>query len=596
VRFAELVSVYAKVEATRKRLETRTLLAELFREVPRAELPEVLYLSQGLLAPEYDGVELGVADSLARRAVAVAIDIPEEEVALHLRTSGDLGTTAEELGRGRLPRTPPPLEVAELFAGLRAVAAASGDGSQETKIRLLAELLARSSPEEARYVARFVLGRLRLGVREMTILDALAERWAGGTKYGRDRIEAAFNLCSDLALVAEALADGGLEGLSSIHLEVGRPVRPMLAERVKDLAELLKRMEGRVALEYKYDGLRVQAHVPNEGPARLFSRRLEDITAQFPELAEALPGALTEKPAIVEGECVPLDPETDEIRPFQDVSRRRGRKYDLERIQTEIPVCLFLFDVLMTPEGSLIDRPLPERRQRLEALVQPGERVRLAAQHVSEDVEDAQTFFDAAIAAGGEGVMGKSLAADSRYRAGARGFWWIKYKREYTVGLADSIDGVVVGGFRGRGRRAGRWGALLMAAYDPGQDRFESFCKVGSGFDDATLAKLPELLRPYEVDERPPGVVSGLVPDQWFRPGMVLEVRGAELSLSPIHHAGMGRVRAGVGFALRFPRFTGRFRDDKTPADGTTVDELLTLYRAQVKQSAPDAPADPADG
>jgi len=192
VRFSELVSVYAMVEATRKRLETRTLLAELFRSVPRGELPEVLYLSQGLLAPEYDGVELGVADSLARRAVAVALDLPEEEVALHLRTSGDLGTTAEELGRGRLPRTPPPLEVVELFAGLRAVAAASGDGSQETKIRLLAELLARSSPEEARYVARFVLGRLRLGVREMTILDALAERWAGGTKYGRDRIEAAF--------------------------------------------------------------------------------------------------------------------------------------------------------------------------------------------------------------------------------------------------------------------------------------------------------------------------------------------------------------------------------------------------------------------
>jgi DNA ligase 1 len=595
VQFADLVAVYAKIEATRKRLETRTLLADLFRAVPRAELPEVLYLSQGLLAPEYDGIELGVADSLARRAVSLALGIPEEEVAAHLRASGDLGTTAEELGNGRLPTQTPPLEVSELFQGLRAIASASGDGSQETKIQLLAGLLARCSALEARYVSRFVLGRLRLGVREMTILDALAERWAGGTKYGRDRIEAAFNLCSDLALVAAALADGGLDGLASIHLEVGRPVRPMLAERVKDLAEMLKRMEGQVALEYKYDGLRVQGHVPREGPARLFSRRLEDITDQFPELAIALPKAITARPAIVEGECVPIDPETGEIRPFQDVSRRRGRKYDLDRIQSEIPVCLFLFDVLMGPDGPVIDEPLPRRRGRLQGMLAPSERVQLAEQLTVTDVEAAQTFFDAAIAAGGEGVMGKSVSEESRYRAGARGFWWIKYKREYTIGLADSIDGVVIGGFAGRGRRAGRWGALLMAAYDPGQDRFESFCKVGSGFDDATLAKLPELLLPLEVDERPAGVVTGLVPDRWFRPGVVLEVRGAELSLSPIHHAGMGRVRAGVGFALRFPRFTGRFRPDKKPTDATTVDELLRLYRTQVKQSAPDPPAeDPA--
>ncbi len=442
-------------------------------------------------------------------------------------------------------------------------------------------------------MARFVLGRLRLGVREMTILDALAERWAGGTRYGRERIEAAFNLCSDLALVASALADGGLEGLSVIHLEVGRPIRPMLAERVKDLPELLKRMEGEAALEYKYDGLRVQAHVPADGPARLFSRRLEDITAQFPELSVALPTALKARPAIVEGECVPIDPETDEIRPFQDVSRRRGRKYDLERIQTEIPVCLFLFDVLLAPDGPVIDEPLPKRRERLRDLVVPSERVRLAEQQRVSSVEEAQSFFDQSIAAGGEGVMAKSLSDESRYRAGARGFWWIRYKREYTVGLADSIDGVVVGGFVGRGRRAGRWGALLMAAYDPAQDRFESFCKVGSGFDDATLARLPEMLKPYEVSERPPGVVTGLTPDQWFTPGVVLEVRGAELSLSPIHHAGMGRIRAGVGFALRFPRFTGRFRADKKPTDATTIDELRVLYGAQVKQAAP-VPTDEA--
>ena len=588
MQFAELAAAYVKIEATTKRLEMRSLLADLFRATSREELGPLLYLSQGLLAPEYEGIELGMADSLARRAVATATGASEEAIGRSLRTSGDLGTTAEELLSARSTPTPPrPLGVREVYDALRAIARSSGEGSQEGKIALLVGLLERCSPVEARYLVRFVLGRLRLGVREMTLLDALAERFAGGTKEGRQRIEAAFNVCSDLALVADALATSGLDGLASIHLTVGRPVRAMLGERSPDLADVLKRMEGRAALEYKYDGLRIQAHVPVHGPARLFSRRLEDISAQFPELVTALPRSLHGLPAIVEGECVPIDSNTDEIRPFQEVSRRRGRKYDLERMQEEVPVVLFLFDVLLSPDGPEIDRPLPERRARLEKLVRSDTRVRLAEQRIVDSVEAAQKFFDESIAAGCEGVMAKSLSAESTYRAGARGFWWIKYKREYTQGLADSIDGVVVGGFHGRGRRAGRYGALLLATYDPANDRFESFCKVGSGFDDVGLAELPEKLKPFEVPERPEGILTELVPDQWMRPGLVLEVRGAELTLSPNHRAAFGQVRPGTGFALRFPRFTGRYRDDKGPTDATTSDELLRLYRTQVRQQAP---------
>ncbi|HXQ94328.1 MAG TPA: ATP-dependent DNA ligase [Thermoplasmata archaeon] len=590
MRFAELAAAYGRIEATTKRLEMRTLLADLFRATSREELGPLLYLSQGLLAPEYEGVELGMADSLARRAVAQATGASDEAIALSLRASGDLGTTAEEL-LVKNPRSAPsrPLDVREVYDDLLRISRASGEGSQEAKIGILLALLERCSPVEARYLVRFVLGRLRLGVREMTLLDALAERFAGGTKTGRQKIEAAFNVCSDLALVADALAGSGLEGLDSIHLTVGRPVRAMLGERSPTLADVLERMDGRAALEYKYDGLRIQAHVPAHGPARLFSRRLEDISAQFPELVAALPKALAGLPAIVEGECVPIDANTDEIRPFQEVSRRRGRKYDLERMQEEVPVVLFLFDVLLSPDGPEIDKPLPERRERLSALVRPDQRVRLAVQRIVDSVDDAQAFFDESIAAGCEGVMAKSLSAESTYRAGARGFWWIKYKREYTHGLADSIDGVVVGGFHGRGRRAGRYGALLLATYDPEHDRFESFCKVGSGFDDIGLSELPEKLRPFEVKERPEGVQTELVPDQWMRPGLVLEVRGAELTLSPIHRAAFGRVRPGTGFALRFPRFTGRYRDDKGPTDATTGEELLRLYRTQVRQEAAGA-------
>ena len=590
MQFPELAAAYVRIEATTKRLEMRSLLADLFRATGPDELGPLLYLSQGLLAPEYEGVELGMADSLARRAVATATGAPEEAIGRSLRASGDLGTTAEELLTANpRPGTPQPLEVREVYEGLLQIARASGEGSQEAKIGILVALLERCSPVEARYLIRFVLGRLRLGVREMTLLDALAERFAGGTKTGREKIESAFNVCSDLALVAHALAESGLDGLATIHLTVGRPVRAMLGERSPDLADVLKRMDGRAALEYKYDGLRIQAHVPLDGPARLFSRRLEDISSQFPELVAALPKALHRLPAIVEGECVPIDANTDEIRPFQEVSRRRGRKYDLERMQEEVPVVLFLFDVLLSHDGPEIDRPLPERRARLEELVRADQRVRLATQRVVDNVAAAQGFFDESIAAGCEGVMAKSVSAESTYRAGARGFWWIKYKREYTQGLADSIDGVVIGGFHGRGRRAGRYGALLLATYDPEHDRFESFCKVGSGFDDVGLAELPEKLQPFEVAERPEGLLTELVPDQWMRPGLVLEVRGAELTLSPNHRSAFGRVRAGAGFALRFPRFTGRYRDDKGPTDATTGEELLRLYRTQVRRQAPEA-------
>ncbi|HEY6238799.1 MAG TPA: ATP-dependent DNA ligase [Thermoplasmata archaeon] len=588
MRFAELAEAYGRIEATSKRLEMRTLLAQLLREVTPDELGEVLYLSQGLLAPEYEGVELGMADSLARRAVAAATGRPESEVAESVRATGDLGTTVERLLGASTDRAlGPPLSVAELYRELRRIAETSGEGSQEEKVGILVGLLERSPPSEAKYIVRLVLGHLRLGVREMTILDALAERYADGKKPSRERIEAAFNVCSDLALVGRALAAGGLDGLASIHLTVGRPVRPMLAERSPDLTDVMKRMEGRAALEYKYDGLRVQAHVPVRGPARLFSRRLEDISAQFPELVEALPKAIATRPAIVEGECVSFDPNTDEIRPFQEVSRRRGRKYDLERMRAEIPVCLFLFDVLLHGEEAALDLPLLDRRRRLVAMLKPDAQIRLAEQRVVESVEAAQAFFDESIALGCEGVMAKSVAGGSRYRAGARGFWWIKYKREYTQGLADSVDGVVVGAFHGRGRRAGTYGALLMAVYDPTADRFESFCKVGSGFDDEALAALPGKLKPFEVDERPEGILTELTPDRWMRPSLVLEVRGAELSLSPIHRAAFGRIRPGLGFALRFPRFTGRYRDDKGPTDATTSEELVSLYHSQVKQASP---------
>jgi len=593
VRFADLCDVFARLETTSKRLEMRAALVELIRPLRPPELGRVLYLAQGLLRPEYEGVELGMADSLARRAVATAAHCEESTVARRTKESGDLGTTTGELLEGvRRLEEVSPLKVAEVYDELFRIASAKGPGSQEVKVGILSDLLVRSTPLEGKFIVRFVLGTLRVGVREMTILDALAEAFADGTEAARQKIEAAFNLSSDLELVSSALVKNGLDGLSEVALEVGRPMRAMLAERARTLADVLKRMDGRAAFEYKYDGLRVQAHIPKSGPVRLFSRRLEEISAQFPELVEELPKAVRSVPAILEGECVPIDPDTDEIQPFQQVSRRRGRKHDLDRVRDEVPVCLFAFDVFLLGGTAVYERAFPERRALLEKALSPTERVRLAVQQVVSNVEEAQTFFDEAIAAGGEGVMAKSLAEGSGYRAGARGFWWIKYKREYATGLSDSIDGVVVGAFQGRGRRAGRYGAFLLAVYDPKADRFESFCKVGSGFDDAQLAEMPGRLQRFEVPERPLSVVTGVTPDQWVRPEVVLEVRGAELTLSPVHRAALGAIRTGAGLALRFPRFTGRVRTDKSATESTTTEELLRLYRSQVRQETPEGSPD----
>ncbi len=587
MEFADLVREYEKLESTSKRLEMRTILVEVLKQVTPDELPRIIYLMQGELRPAFEGIELGVADSLAAKAVASATKENERAIALSLKRTGDLGTTVAELLPARSARlSAEPLQIEEVYDALFQIAQASGEGSQDLKVRALVELLARASPGEAKYIVRLVLGKLRLGIREMTILDALAQAFADGTKEARSRIEAAFNLSSDLGLVAVRLARAGISGLAEVGLEVGRPLRPMLAERSPDLAGVLERMGGRAALEYKYDGLRVQAHIPERGPVRLFSRRLEDISVQFPELVAELPRAVRHAPAVIEGECVPVDSETGELRPFQEISRRRGRKYDLERLQEEVPVQLFLFDVLLDGQKPTIDLAFPDRRVRLEALVKETERVRLATHKEVASVAEAERFFEEAIAAGCEGVMAKSVGEESLYRAGARGFTWIKYKREYTHALADSIDGVVVGAFYGHGRRGGQYGALLCAVYNPEEDRFETLCKVGTGFDDATLAGLPKRLRPFEVGERPEPVATELTPDVWLRPAVVMEIRGAELTLSPVHRAGIGVVRPDAGLALRFPRFTGRWRDDKGPEEATTTHELVSLFRSQIRQAA----------
>jgi len=581
VKFSRVVESYERIEKTTKRLEMTDLLVDLFRATPKEEVDRVVYLTQGRVFPEYLGIELGLAEKLAIRAIALATGASDAVITQAWKTSGDLGTVAEDFltRRTQAALTTETLTVGKVYDNLKGIATTTGTGSQDRKLRLLAELLTDARPNEAKYIARIVVGKMRLGVADMTIVDALAATFT--TKDQRDRVERAYNVSSDLGDVARVLANERLEGLDGIHLKLFRPIRAMLAERLETLEEIFERL-GECALEYKYDGLRVQAHVSKDR-IELFSRRLEHITGQFPEIVEGLRRALQAKEAIVEGEAVPVDPNTGEFLPFQEVSRRRGRKTDVDRMAKDFPVTLFVFDCLLKDGQDLTTRGYRDRRAMLDTVVKPTETVRMATIKITADVKVAERFFDEALQIGCEGLMAKAL--DSTYDAGARGFQWIKFKKEYSAELSDTIDLVIVGAFAGRGRRAGTYGALLMAAYDAEADVFRTTCKLGTGFDDETLFALPDRMKSIRRERKPARVDSKLQPDVWFDPRLVLEVRGAELTVSPVHTAAQDSVRPGAGLAIRFPRFTGRWRDDKAPEDATTVKELLEMYRLQLKQA-----------
>lgn len=592
--YSRIVETYQKIEATTKRLEITRLLVDLLKETPSEIIDRVVYLTQGKLYPDYLGIEIGIAEKLAIKALAIVTGVKESRIAEDYRRRGDLGDAAEALlaGKTQVGLKSERLTAEEVYAALDRISKSSGAGSLESKIRQLTSLISKSSPIEAKYVTRTALGRLRLGVADMTLLDALAHALADG-KESKPLLEQAYNRSSDLGFVAKALANGGIAAIRSFKVTVGRPIRPMLAERLSDSKEILEKMNGEAAAEYKYDGLRIQAHLQNR-KVTLFSRRLENITDQFPDLHSLLKQGIVDDELILEGEAVPVDASTGELLPFQLVSQRRGRKYELEKTIQDIPVALFAFDLLYYKGVDYTQIEYPQRRQALSKLIRRNERLDLSRQIIVSKPEQLDDFMQQAVADGCEGLMIKSIGPDSIYKAGARGWGWIKYKREYKSEMQDTVDLVVVGAFAGRGRRGGTYGALLLAAYDEKDDVFRTACKCGSGFKDEDLAKLPEMLERYKIDHRHPRVDSKIVADTWFVPGLVLEVIGAEITLSPIHTCGMNSIRPGAGLAIRFPRFTGNYRSEKAPEDATTTKEIVEMYRNQLKKLSETQPVEAA--
>ena len=583
-----MVRIYEQIEQTTKRLDIQNHLVELYKIVDKELVDIVTYLTLGQLYPDFKGIELGLADALVTKAISKATGFSEDEIKVVYKEEGDLGLACETLMKKKKQMTlfSEPLTVERVYKNFTDIALAQGSGAQDLKIKLLTKLIHDATPVEAKYIVRMVLGKLRLGVAEMTILDALAELFSSNSdekKMLRTKIENGYNVCSDIGLVVKTLFTSGISALDEMKVQVGIPIRAMLAERVSSLDEIFERMGTNVAFEYKYDGLRVQAHINND-KIQLFSRRLENITSQFPDLVDMLKDAIHAKSCIVEGENVPIDPNTGELLPFQEISHRRGRKYDVYEAMEEYPVTLFLFDCLFVEGVELLNKDYLTRRKYLQKIVMETDRIKISDYKLITNKEEGELYFNEALASGSEGIMAKSTAPGSIYRAGARGFLWIKYKREYKSELTDTLDLVVIGGFIGRGRRTGSYGALLMGAYNKDMDTFESVCKLGSGFDDPFLESLNYILNPIKSEKKPQRVNSKMKPDVWFEPKYVFEVRGAELTLSPIHTASWNKLKSSAGIAVRFPTFTGNIKHDRKPEDATTTDELEKLYKQQLKK------------
>ena len=560
-----------------------SILAGFLRTADKSELRSIVYLSQGKLHPDFVPGVLGMADRLVMKAIAKASGNPEDKVEKLTVETGDLGQVAETLisKKKQMALFSEELTVARVVKGLATIEGAEGKDSQDIKQKTLAGLLHDSNPVEARYLCRTVTGRMRVGAADMTILDALAEAFA--SKEDRPAIERAFNVTCDIGLVAETIANGGMDAVRAIGVKVGSPVKVMLAERLPSIAEVVEKMGGRCAMEYKYDGIRVQAHIGKDS-VRLYSRRLEDLTSNFPDIAESLRARCRHGEAIIEGECVAIDPETGFMLPFQNVTHRR-KKHGMDEAVKEVPVRIFMFDMLFADGEDWTSRPYLERREALESGFEIGDNVQMTTMRIVESPEDGEDFFSNAIGARCEGIMAKSIAPDSVYRAGSRGFLWIKYKKDYQQALTDSFDLTVVGAFYGMGKRAGRYGALLMAAYDNETGTFPTVCKLGTGFDDAFLDYMPTLLDGTLSETKPGSVDAEMIPAVWFEPSVVLEVVAAEITLSPIHTAAKDVLKEGAGLGIRFPRFTGRVRDDKTPEQCTTVTEIVEMYGMQVHDS-----------
>jgi len=582
MEFSIIAEIFERMEGTTKRIELTNLLVELLKKTPKKIIPNAVYLLQGIIRPNFEGVELGVAEKLAIRAISKSSGLSIKKIEDDYKKCGDLGLTASNILKLKTQTTftAEKITLERVYETLFRIAKLVGKGSQDLKMKYISSLLNDATPLEAKFVLKILLGTLRLGIAENTIMDALAIAFTG-KKENKEQIENAYNVSSDLGKVSLLIATDGIDEIKKFKISLFSPIRPMLADRVKSEKEAIKKMSEIFAAEYKLDGERVQIH-KQANEVVLFSRRLENITQYYPDIVENVKKSLSVNEGVFEAEIVPVNENTGEFLPFQELMHRR-RKYKLEKAISQYPITVNFFDVLYFDKKDCLNLEYSERRKILEKLVNEDDFSKLVPMLLVKNENEIEDFLENSINSGCEGLMLKTL--DAPYRAGARGSNWLKLKREYRNELGDSLDLIVIGAYFGRGRRTGLYGTLLLGTYNPDKDNFPSVCKVGTGFTDESLDQLYQILSNKITLKKNSRVVSEMEADVWFEPELVLEIVASEITLSPIHKTGLNLIRKGSGFALRFPKFTGKIRYEKAVEDASTDEEVLTLYKGQSKFS-----------
>lgn len=558
--FAKLAEYLEKLEGTASRLEMTRILANLFKQTGPEDARLVAYMTQGRLGPAYKSPDFGVADKQMLKALGPKA--PEL-----FKSLGDLGKVAEEVSVSvRVSK----LSIEEVYKRLTEIAMAGGGGSQEEKIKRLRDLVTELEPMGAKFAVKMVLGKLRTGFSDMTVLDSLSWMIAGD-KSKRSEIEAMYNMRADLGEIAEAIVK--YKKPKKMEPHVGTPILMARAERAKTAGEIWER-NGKCAVEYKLDGLRIQAHVSLSKQSKsknvvLFSRGLENVTAMFPDVVEGLKKQVRGE-AIVEGEVIAVGRD-GKFLPFQETVQRK-RKYNIAEMAGKIPLKMFAFDVLWMAGKDVMGEGNEKRRRMLEATVKEGDGIKLMPRIVAQSEQGVKEYFKRALADGCEGIVAKKM--DGPYQAGSRDFNWIKYKKSYAESaLSDTIDAVVMGYDAGQGKRAGFGiGDFLIGVYDRKGDKYLTVAKVGTGLTDEEWKEMKLRIDNAQLTIKPENYEVGKVMgvDVWCGPKYVVEVQADEITKSPMHSS---------GYALRFPRFIG-WREKK-PEDATGLQELLKMFKMQ---------------
>jgi len=585
MKFNSLAKLFSELEGTTKRLEMIDLLSNFFRDIKERknfeDLDKIIYLLQGQLTPNIKKFpKMGMAEKMIVEALSVHSGIEGKRIKEVLVKQGDIGAAAELILSKKKKQkslfdynqsdeaSKSSLEISELYSELRKIALTEGAGSHDIKLGILRGLMRRSSPLETKYLLRIITSTLRVGVQSTTIIEGLALAFTG-MRENKEIIEKAYSLYPDLGEISKVLTEHGLEEVKKIDIEFGTPILSMLASR-EIYTEFINRLGVPFIAEYKLDGERLQIH-KNGDNVMLFSRRLLDISEQYPDVCQAVRERIMAENVIFEGEVVAMDHVYEKMLPFQVLSQRR-RKYDVEEILKEVPVCLFVFDLLKFGNESYVDKSFPERRKKLEEIVEERDEIRLVNSELINSTDELLEFFNKAGEEGNEGIMAKSIKEDSIYQAGNRGYKWLKLKSLEGGKLKDNIDVVLIGAFYGKGRRTGVLGTYIGAVYDPETDKFVAFTRFFSGLTDELSESLTNDMEKYIVDKKSSNVICEDSPDIWLQPELVMEITGDEITISERFVT--------LGYSMRFPVYL-RMRPEKGPKDITTVQEIRELYETQ---------------